>query len=73
METVQDTSLLSTATESTEQRLLKSLIKSCREFLDNKENLAELSENLKRIFYHGLSPDSNVSGISQSINESRRI
>lgn len=60
MESTPDTAILVKTSESGEQELLRSLINGCKEFLENK-NIQKLSEGLKRIFYHGLSLDSNVS------------
>lgn len=60
METTTDTLILAKESENGEQSLLRSLLKGCREFLEKKE-IFELSQTLKRIFYHGLVLDSNVS------------
>lgn len=48
------------ASERTDKKLLKELIKNVEKFITNKE-LRALSETLKKIFYHGLSLDSHVS------------
>lgn len=48
------------SSETASARLLKDLITNVEAFLVNKE-LQALSESLKKIFYHGLSLDNQVS------------
>lgn len=57
---VLDTEATAKASERTDKKLLKELIKNVERFITNKE-LRALSETLKKIFYHGLSLDSHVS------------
>lgn len=55
------------AGENTSRLLLKELVKNVESFITQRElNQAEpaLSVTLKRIFYHGLSLDRNVSNIA---------
>lgn len=54
--------LTNKTSENLSQRLLKELINNSENYINNKE-LKQLSETLKRIFYHGLSLDTHVSNI----------